>query len=32
LSATVLTLFVIPAVYLLWRRWQLRYLAGSAGQ
>ena len=24
LTATVLTLVVIPAIYLLWRRWQLR--------
>jgi Cu(I)/Ag(I) efflux system membrane protein CusA/SilA len=24
LSATILTLFVIPALYLLWRRWQLK--------
>jgi len=23
LSATILTLIVIPAIYLLWRRWQL---------
>ncbi len=27
ISATVLTLLVIPAIYLLWRRWQLRRLA-----
>ncbi len=25
LSATALTLFVIPAMYLLWRRWQLKH-------
>ncbi len=25
LTATILTLVVIPAIYLLWRRWQVRH-------
>ena len=29
ISATVLTLLVIPAIYLLWRRWQLRTLGAD---
>ncbi|MYA34309.1 MAG: efflux RND transporter permease subunit [Gemmatimonadales bacterium] len=29
ISATVLTLLVIPAIYLLWRRWQLRRIADA---
>ncbi len=33
ISATVLTLLVIPAIYLLWRRWQLRVTrADAAGE
>jgi Cu(I)/Ag(I) efflux system membrane protein CusA/SilA len=29
LSATVLTLVVIPAIYLLWRRWQVARQAAA---
>ncbi len=29
ISATVLTLVVIPAIYLLWRRWQVRHRPGA---
>ena len=32
LSATLLTLFVIPAVYLLWRRWQLKHVGRASHQ